>query len=243
MDCSVVCTRLPFSPSCSITAEGLHPELSSVYDDAGACFAGWNQPRLSASSSRFILTSVPETDRCTGCGKIVRRASSRGRSSQTSGYLCIIKLTQLPVAERSILTPLPFVWRRAFLQRSSSHKGVFVPASAADMGCCATVDIKACSLSVDTSLYHVTLLGRSYLVTHELLHRLTSDMSVRSCLLIRRFSWSASETAMVPRMQSNSIFRAIGMPLSTSAVLASLRVVLRTCFCHKLLMRHLRLVR
>ena len=146
MNCAVVCTRLPFSPSYSIMADGLQPELSAVCDDAGARFAGWNQLRLSASSSRVILTSVPETDRCTSCGNTVRRASSRGRSSQTIGYLCIIQLTQLPAAEKSILTPLPFVWRRAVLQWSSSHKSFFfVPASAME-GCCATVDVKACSL-------------------------------------------------------------------------------------------------
>ena len=89
--------------------------------------------------------------------KIVRRASSRGRSSHTIGHLCIVQLTQLPAAEKSILTPLPFVWRRAVPQRSSRHKSVFVPASAVDMGCCAIVDVKVCSLSVDTSLYPVTL--------------------------------------------------------------------------------------
>ena len=153
---ALACLSAPPAPS---MADGLQPELGAVCDDAGACFAGWNQPRLSASSSRVILTVVPETDRCTSCGKIVRRASSRRRSIQTIGYLCIIQLTQLPAAERSILTPLPFVWHRAVLQRSSSHKSVFVPASAMDMGCCATVDVKACSLSVDTSLYPVIFPG------------------------------------------------------------------------------------
>ena len=55
-------------------------------------------------------------------------------------------------------------------------------------------------------------------------------------------SWRANETAMATGLQSNSIFKKIVMPLSTSAVLASLRVVLRTCFCHKLLMHRLHLV-
>ena len=110
VDSAFVCTRLPSSPSCSIMADGLQPELSAVCDDAGACCTGWNQHRLSASSSRVILTS--------------RRASTRERSSQTIGYFCIIQLTQLPAAERSILTPLHFVWRHAVLQRSLSYKSV-----------------------------------------------------------------------------------------------------------------------
>ena len=109
------------------------------------------------SSVGILITRHP--DQCSR-NKIVRRASSRKRSSQTIGYLCIIQLTQLRAAERSMLTPLPFVWRRAVLQKSSSHKSVFLPASSMDMGC-AAVDVIACSISVDTSLYPVTLPGRS----------------------------------------------------------------------------------
>ena len=32
-----------------------------IYDDANACFTRWNQPRLPASSSRVILTTVPQS--------------------------------------------------------------------------------------------------------------------------------------------------------------------------------------
>ena len=70
--------------------------------------------------------------------------------------LRIIQLTHVLVAGRLILTSLAFV-RRAVLQRSSSYKSVLVPASMMDTGCCAAADFKAFSLSVDMSLFPVTL--------------------------------------------------------------------------------------
>ena len=60
-----------------------------------------------------------------------------------------------------------------------------------DTASCATVDIRVFSLSVHTSLYPVTLawaiLGIDRVTIHELLLWLTSDMSLRSCLLMLRF--------------------------------------------------------
>ena len=39
-----------------------HTSLNvQINDDDGARCTGWNQPRLSASSSRVILNSVPES--------------------------------------------------------------------------------------------------------------------------------------------------------------------------------------
>ena len=70
--------------------------------------------------------------------------------------LRIIQLTHVLVAGRLILTSLAFV-RRAVLQRSSLYKSVLVPASMMDTGCCAAADFKAFSLSVDMSLFPVTL--------------------------------------------------------------------------------------
>ena len=124
-----------------------HTSLTvQMNDDDSARCTGWNQLRLSASSSRFILTNVPESACSASCGNGARRAFSSVRSRQTIGCLHIIQLMHVPSL---CLGTVPF--------HKGSRIGVLVPASRLDTGCCATVDIRAFSLLVNTSSCLVTL--------------------------------------------------------------------------------------
>ena len=68
--------------------------------------------------------------------------------------------------------------RCAVLQRSSDHKSVVFPVAMMDAACCATVDIKAFSQLMDTSLYPVTL---AWTIPTVQLAESTVSQSTRCC--------------------------------------------------------------
>ena len=163
-----------------------------IYDVDGA---GWNQPRLSASSSRVILRSVPESACSASCRNGARRAYSRVQSRQTIGCIRIIQLMHIPSL---CLGTVPF--------HKSSRIGVLVPALRIDTGCCATVDIEAFSLLVNTSSSLVTLPWTNPMVQLEALQA----SSVALCLKLASvhmalFSAKSTPLSMSPLLQAESI--------------------------------------
>ena len=99
-------------------------------------------------------------------GQICReKLSCESVSLHTSSRERLLPHCRLPLhhptrarpGRRKIDSHVTLFMRRAVLQRSSSYKSVLVPASTMDTGCCATADFKAFSLSVDMSLFPVTL--------------------------------------------------------------------------------------
>ena len=104
---------------------------------------------------------MSETARCTSRVKSARLASSRGCFfCQTIVCLRIIQLHAHP-RPRKIESPVTCLClgARPFYKGLQTTRAfsVGVPASMMDTGCCAVADFKAFSLSVDMSLFLVTL--------------------------------------------------------------------------------------
>ena len=88
--------------------------------------------------------------------------SARECFCQTVGCLRTMQLAHVPVSGRLIPPSLSFVWApcrstKVFKLQEPFSVGDLVSALMMDTGCCATADFKTFSLSVDMSLFPVTL--------------------------------------------------------------------------------------